>query len=233
MATRAQIITRARRKADMESSPFIGSGAGSEELDLFNEAYAEVYSLMCMSGLHMLETDYTIPVDGSTTYTLPTDFFAVLHVLYSSGGEVLPLSRVQPDIETYVRSMTGNEANYYKIRATSTNGRTIQLYPNPDSGTYTLVYVPSCPSLTSDSDVVVERSNSNALLTALLAQKMLAKQGEVNSAVENELNRLYDEVRKESEAVEMTQQGRIQDTRYRTNQRWRDAFDYRLVRDDY
>ena len=147
--------------------------------------------------------------------------------------EVLPLSRVQPDIETYVRSMTGNEANYYKIRATSTNGRTIQLYPNPHSGTYTLVYVPSCPSLASDSDVVVERSNSNALLTALLAQKMLAKQGEVNSAVENELNRLYDEVRKESEAVEMTQPGANQDTRYRTNQCWRDAFDYRLVRDDY
>lgn len=210
MATRGDIKTRARRKADMESSPFIGT---TEENDLFNEAYREVYALFAKNGLHMLKSSHSPTINGAATYTLPADFLAVIHVFRVEGGTFYELHKVEEDQFGNILSLTGNEADFYEILRTATNGRTIRFFPNPASGTYTVYYIPECPTLAADGDAVITFSNSDALLTCLLAKKFLAKENSSNDEVNAEFNRLYMEIQKEAQEVEMTQPGRVQDVR--------------------
>ena len=226
MTTRLEIVTRARQKAHLENSTFVDTAA-----PLFvQEAYIEVYHLFASKGMHMLETDTSPTITGASTYTLPTDFYAVLNVMRLQGSDYYRLQPVQPDIELAARSLTGVEANFYKIRRTATNGRTIQFYPNPTSGTYTIHYVPECPVLSSDASVVITVGPSDALIACVLAKKFCVREQEHNNELDDELKQLYFEVNRLAEQVEMTSPARIQDTR---NKRTVDEFVFRYFPEEY
>lgn len=211
MTTRLEIVTRARQKAHLENSTFVDTAA-----PLFvQEAYNEVYHLFASKGMHMLETDFTPTITGAATYTLPTDFYATLNVMRLQGSDYYKLIPVQPDLELKVRSLTGVEANYYKIRRTATNGRTIQFYPNPSSGTYTVHYIPECPVLSADNTAVITVGPSDALIACILAKKFCVREQEHNNELDDEIKQLYFEVNRLAEQVEMTSPMKIQDTRSR------------------
>ena len=225
MATRTQIILRARQKADLVNSTHITS---ADETDLFQEAFKEVYSLFGENGFHMIDTDSTLSLTAGVA-TLPSDFFAVINVFKVIGSDYHYLERVDPQLEAAVRSLTGNEGMFYKVKRTALNARTITIYPAPTSGTYILQYCPEAPS-PGASDAVPEVGLSNVALTALLAEKFLAKQNEQNPVISNEYAKVAAEVRRQAEIVEMTRPGRIQNTRQR---QMRDAFDYQVYGGEY
>lgn len=226
MPTRTEIINRARRRADLVSSTFIDST--TEEIDLFHEAYREVYTLFAENGRHMLDADATLSLTSGVA-SLPSTFYACLHVWRRDGDDYFELSEVTPDIEGRVRSLTGSESNFFKITRTSSNARSIKLYPADDSGTYIVHYIPECPTLANGTDNVIEVGNSSTVLVALLAKKLLSKADVVNQSLEDDIKRLYDEVRKQAEAAQMTRPMRIQDTRGKRD--W-DAFKYDYYPDE-
>lgn len=226
MTTRGDIITRALQKIHGESSSFFTTAS-----PLFaQEAYNEVYAYFMSKGLHMLESDYSPTINGTSTYTLPSDFFATLNVMRLQGSDYYRLIAVQPDMELAARSLTGNEANFYKIRRTATNTRTIQFYPNPTSGTYTIHYVPECPTFANDSSVLITVGPSDALVACILAKKFLVREEEKNSELDEEIKQLFFEVNRMAENVEMTQPIRVQDTR---NKRIMDEFAFRYLPEEY
>lgn len=223
MTTRLEIVTMALQKVNMESSGFITTAS-----PLFvQEAYREVYNLFATKGMHMVETDQTLTL--SALITLPTDFHSVLNVFRVDGSDHWPLIRVQPNMEAAVRSLTGSEGLYYKIRRTSTNGRTLQFYPAPTTGTYKLHYVPVCPTLSADGTVLITVGDSDALVACLLAKKFLAREDERNDELDQELVRLLDGVNRQAEEVEMTQPSTVQDVRLRGVV---DEFQHRIYRGD-
>lgn len=226
MTTRLEIVTRALQKIHGEANSFFTTAA-----PLFvNEAYKEVYAYFMSKGLHMLETDTSPTINGSSTYTLPSDFYATLNVMRIQGSDYYNLRNVTPDMELAARSLTGNEANYYKIRRTSTNTRTIQFYPNPTSGTYTVHYVPECPDLSADGTVLITVGPSDALVACILAKKFLVREEERNNELDEEIKQLYFEVNRMAENVEMTQPVCVQDTRSR---RIIDEFAFRYLPEEY
>lgn len=226
MTTRGDIITRALQKIHGEANAFFTTAA-----PLFaQEAYNEVYAYFMSKGLHMLESDHSPTINGASTYTLPSDFYATLNVMRLQGSDYYKLHPVQPDIELAARSLTGNEANFYKIRRTSTNTRTIQFYPNPTSGTYTVHYVPECPTFANDASVLITVGPSDALVACILAKKFLVREEEKNNELDEEIKQLYFEVNRMAENVEMTSPIRVQDTR---NRRIIDEFNFRYLPEEY
>lgn len=223
--TRAQAKTRARDKADMKSSQFIDA-SGTEENDLFTEAYTETWNLFANSGQHMADTDYAIVANGSTTYNLPSTFFACLKVYRVDGTDYIELKELQPDQEAVARSLTGNEAICYKIRTNATTGvRNIQLYPKPSSGSYIVQYCPTCPILTADGDAIVSLECSDQLLVVTLARKYLSKESTINEPLELEYKQLLVQVLEYQHKREMTSPGRVQDVRQTEESDWM-PFDY-------
>lgn len=210
MTTRTQVIARARLKADLVASTHITS---TDDTDLFQEAYKEVYTLYGENGFHMLETDATLTVSAGVA-TLPTDFFACINIYKVIGDDYYPLRRLDPNQEAGARSLTDSEAYFYKITRSATNGRSVRLYPAPSSGTYILHYVPECDT-PGASDTLVTVGNSDTVLVCLLARKFLQKQDEQNSSLDEECRRLFDDVKRQAEIVEMTQTYRVQDVRKR------------------
>lgn len=74
--TVAELITRAKRKADLEDSTFVGA---AEWLDNFNSAYTELYDLLIESGQNYFYGESTISVSSATgSYSLPADFYKLL-----------------------------------------------------------------------------------------------------------------------------------------------------------
>ena len=230
MTTRLQITDRARQKAHMEADPFVDTAA-----PLFvQEAYNEVYGIYAKKGMHMLEADISPTINGSASYTLTPaagqKLLMVLNVFRVDGSDYYPLKRVQPDMEASARSLTGNEACYYKIKrpnSITSSTQTIQFYPNPTSGTYTIQYVPECPLLTADGDTVLTVGCSDALMACILARKFLTRLDERNEGLEREYLALLDEVNREAEEAEIAP-STIQDTRRHYDI---DPFAFRVYRD--
>lgn len=224
MATRLEIVTMALQKVNMESSSFVTAAA-----PLFvQEAYREVYNMLATRGMHMIEVDQVLTL--SSLITLPTDFHSVLNLFRSEGIRRIALRRLQPDDEGGGRGLTGNNGLYYKIRRTATNARTLQLYPVPTSGTYTLHYVPVCPTLSVDGTVLVTVGDSDALVACLLAKKFAGRESEAYKELDEEFMRLVGAVDKAAEEVEMTQPTTVQDVRGRAEL---DSFRYNIYRGDY
>jgi hypothetical protein len=210
VATRAQIRTKVRRRADQEQGT--GFVPDTEVNDYVNDSLRWVYSLLVRAGVLLPKSTQTVTASGASPYALATTTFVILGVYRVVGNQRIPLSRLQESEYDLARTLTGAEARIYDVTVTPTGAPTLVLYPNVSSGTYEVRYVPAFTDLTSDVDVLVWPYEAEELVVVDAAIKCAAKEGQDVRQLTAERARLEQLLYDTLSARDATQPGAIQDT---------------------
>jgi hypothetical protein len=104
--TAADIIRRARNKADMTNSAYITS---QEDLDLLNESYTELYDLLVTKfENYFIKDDVFITlVPGTYSYDLPADFYKGVGVDFQINVSSTGFITLKPFTEMERNGLTG------------------------------------------------------------------------------------------------------------------------------
>lgn len=204
MATLAEIRTAALQLAGREVD------AGNEDEDRFvtnvevdrwiNAAVKELFGLLTRHGMHPDETTESVTADGSATYTLPLNTWAILSVhAVTTDGYRTRLGRHSP---RYVPNPndTGDAQSYRVI-----GRRTLELAPAPESGTYEVRYAAIPATLTDDDDELDGVLGWEEYVITWVARKILMKEGSNLADVDNTLIDLRMRIQDEAQAYEMTE----------------------------
>ncbi len=104
--TAADIIRRARQKADMMNTGYI---TAQEEMDLLNETYCELYDLLVSSfEEYFIVDDYFVDlVPGTYNYALPDDFYKGVGVDFQLNMSATSFITLKPFSEMERNGLTG------------------------------------------------------------------------------------------------------------------------------
>jgi hypothetical protein len=205
MATLAEVRTAALQRANME----VDTGVEDEdrfvtdaEVDrLINLGYKELYGYLVRQGMHR--------ADGSASYALPDDFYALLTIHRVEDGVGYMLSR--HDHRTRPRTDLGSVANTYRIV-----GARVAFNPVPDDASeYEVRYVPIPGTLAADADELDGVLGWEEYVILYVAGKLLQKEGSFNAAeaLRNNMRELLERVKDEAQAAELTEGTVVQNVR--------------------
>lgn len=204
--TIANIIERARAKADMRHSNFISP---SEALDMVNEAYCELYDMLVQAFQNYYATTSTLSLtSGTVSYSLPADFYKMIAVEEDNGDG------------TYNTIFPYNELERNASIATNVNA-----IPNT---TVRLRYIPAPTLFTSTAQTVDGVSGWDALLVTDVAIMMLQSEESPTDALERRRQQIYQRILSASQNRDVTSPGRITDTTVYDNAYLKDALQYRF-----
>lgn len=213
MATLLEIRTAAMQRANMEYDDGVQDEdrfVTDAEVDaLINKGYKELYGHLMRHGMHRAETVYELTIDGSVSYALPADFFALLSVHRIDDTTSVQLTR--HDHRTRPREdLGGAPASTYRIVGTS-----ITLNPVPDSGAYEIRYVPVPDTLEDDTDTMDSVLGWEEYVVLYVAVKLLQKEGSHNAAraLQDDMRELLVRIQDEAQAAEMSEGTCIQNVR--------------------
>jgi hypothetical protein len=149
--TLAQLRTRIRQRSDNEFTD--GEFVTDEEiLSLVNVSHKQLFGMLVESGLHTVEeTIYDLTPDGSLTYALPDDCFAVSGVFRKEGDDYLSLKR--HDQRTFPSDRTETVAWSYRTHG-ALESAVIELNPRTSTGTYKIRYAGVPDDFTADTDTM-------------------------------------------------------------------------------
>jgi hypothetical protein len=205
MATLLEVRTMAFQRANLEYDTGVEDEdrfvTDAEANRLVNLGYKELYGALIRHGMHRSETVDEIEADGSATYALPDDFFAVLTVHRIEDGAGYLLSR--HDQRTRPRTdMTGAPAATYRIV-----GSTIAFNPVPDTGDYEVRYVPVPGTLSADADTLDGVLGWEEYVVLFVASKLLQKEGshQAAAALQSDMRELMVRIQDEAQAAEMSE----------------------------
>lgn len=183
MATRAEIKLRARRRADMENSTFIGD---AELTEYFQASYGELYDLLVKSfeDYYSKSLAFTI-ASGATSYTVPADFYKLRGIdLIINTGNIVTLGQFNFAERNRAANFTGrtifgNQNTVYRLM-----GQSILILPATAApGNYTLWYIPRVTATTGDVDSIGDVLDFEEYIVIDMALKMVAKQEDDISAL--------------------------------------------------
>ncbi len=174
MATLSELRTRIRQRSNNEHTS--GAFVTNAELNgLINVAYKQLVATLVENSLHRPETILTITADGSTSYTLPVDLYSVLNVYRIDSNHRYRLQRFSDRLRP--GSDETGDACHYRVA-----GNQLILYPQPDSGTYELQYIPIPADLDADDDEVSGVLAWEEYIVMDAAFKVLHKEGSMEEA---------------------------------------------------
>ena len=145
----SEIRTRIRQRTDNEytDGEFV---TDAELLILANRSRKQLFGMLVEAGLHTVpETIYTIPVDGSLTYALPNDCYAVGGVFRLETDYYIRLDR--HDQRTHPRDTTETIAWSYRTHG-ELEDAVIELNPRVSTGTYKIRYATMPTDFSADDD---------------------------------------------------------------------------------
>lgn len=211
MATLAQIRRRCLQRADLEyeqSATDAQRFVTDDEVDeLINTKYKRLYGLLVRHGIHVGESVATIEADGSESYTLPSDLFAVMTVWRDDGGRWYRLGRhgqrVRPN-----STLVGPALTYRVV------GTALEFIPTPDSGDYEVKYVPVPGTLTADDDEMDGVLGWEEYVVIAVAIELKQKEDVNADKLKADLVRIEREIADEAQAAEMTEGVVVADVRY-------------------
>jgi hypothetical protein len=152
-ATRLQLRTRAKRRADRENSSFVSD---AEWNDYLNEEVAFLHNLLVMAyeDYCLSSTDISV-VSGTATYSLPADFFKERGVEIVGSDFTTTLrqfrfrERNRMQTTPYRAYMDVDDSRYQIL------GANLRLIPTPSAScTLRLWYTPQATVLDDDADTV-------------------------------------------------------------------------------
>lgn len=168
------ILLRARRRADMATSGFVASG--SEDVDVMNDEWPEVYRLLVECG----------PPD---TYAASTTITTIAQTL----AYALPSDCYQP---TAVFAL---ETNQYRRPLDPIGDSAIARFQPPQAAySILLEYIPAPPVLTGTGGETIDGiAGFDSLLTARMARRFLEKRKADTSAVDRDISELTSDIRRQ------------------------------------
>lgn len=165
------IVRRTLRRVDLEhNSPF----TPPEVKALISEQYGHLYSLVVDSGLRYFEASEDITANNATSYPLPDDHDCTIGIdrKIDAAGQIEQLDELMVQERDYLAGQLG-DARYYSVV-----GQSIVLFPRPSSGTYTHIYVPQSPDISTFPDaaeVDLVTADGETFLIYGVAVKLAAK----------------------------------------------------------
>lgn len=226
--TRAQLRTNARVRADQDASDFPSDTAYNTYLD---SAGASVWLDLIQSGWPIDFSTTTLTGTGAAKLTLGVGTILGVHGVYLlSGGDFLPLSRVNEGQRASLMSQQSSQAGFpgfYEIRMNPTLGPVLELLPlSSAGGQYRVDYIPAWPGFASDSDTWYGPIGSDELLEIRAARYGLLKEGRTAGelkALDDEYQRQLEQVTRTASWFDMRNPAQIRDVQG-TSRRY--AYDY-------
>lgn len=206
--TRAELVTRIRRKSDLENNDFV---TDTEIEDYINTDITELYDLLVDAYEDYYISSTNIITDGvSSSYALPTDFYKLLGVdrLLNSGATV-PLRKWNWR-ERNKRAISG-EYPRYRI-----NGDNLVFKIVPTSGlTLTLYYIPACPTLTLSTSTFDGVNGWEEIIVLKGAIRLLLKQESDVGDLTLQLQQITERIKKMAEDRDAGENDRMVDIQFR------------------
>lgn len=172
MVTLAQLRTQARQRADMVYSQNISDA----ELNVYlNSSACELYDLLVCDYEDYYLTSVNFTLANGDGYTLPSDFYKLRGLDFSSGGNWIALD----SFNFNERNRNGNlpYTSTYAGLKYRILGDTLTITPeNSCAGDYRLWYIPQLQTLVNDGDsfTTLQRWEEYVVVDACI--KMLAKE---------------------------------------------------------
>lgn len=205
MATLAEVRTRAAQRADVEYDPSVDDVdrfVTNAELDqLINTGYQELFGHLGRCGMHRIESTETITATGATSYSLPSDLWAVLTVhRIDNSGEPMMLKR--HDHRLRPSTTFSAPASTYRVVGTS-----IEFNPLPASGDYEVRYIPVPGTLTDDDETLDGVLGWEEYVVLFVAARLLQKEGSHSDAdkLKMDARELMQRIQDEAQAAEMSE----------------------------
>ena len=190
--TVGNIIDRALKKADMFNSNYISSDNG-EQMDLFNEAYAEWYDLLVGSFSNYFVQEDSFNISASTAdYALPDDFYKLIGVDYKIGNTPTSYVTLRPYTEMERNGMIGTVGNI-------------------PTGEIRLRYVPAPLQYDDRATEISFVSGWDTLLVLIMAIAMLQKEESDTGPLERQLARQLQRIQDASQNRDIGMSGHVND----------------------
>lgn len=176
---------------------------------LINTAYRELYGHLIRHGMHRTESTTTITADGSATYTLADDFWALLTVhAADTNGRRIELAR--HDHHHRPDTSWNSDACSYRVI-----GVELELSPIPLTGTYEVRYIPLPATLSADDDQIDGVLGWEEYVVLWVAVKLLQKEGSHDMAqpLKQDMAMLLSRIQDEAQAAEMSNGNVVANTR--------------------
>jgi hypothetical protein len=178
---------------------------------LINAAYRELYGYLARYSLHRIETVTPITATGAATYNLPADMFAILGVYRDeTSGRSYFLQR--HDHRQRQNINVKGKGRTYRVKGGATN--TIEFIPVPQSGTYTVIYVPKPALLTVDGDTFDDVLGYEEYIIADVTIKLKSKEGTKDEEMVRERERVLRRIQDEARDKELSTSVAVQDVNF-------------------
>lgn len=230
MATRADIRTRARVRADQDAARF----PTDAQYNLFiDEACRDVFADLVMSGWPPDFSTTTIAYSGASTGQAVgggVEVFGITGVWMDMGGSRYELKRLNEGDRAALTSptQTGSYPEYYDYRV-GANGPVIYLFPRKAATVY-VDFIPDHPGLASDVTVWRGPARSDELVVLASARKGVLKEGQDRrgdaSTLADEYAELLAKVKAQASWADMRNPAMV---RMETGRSMANAFDYDAV----
>lgn len=180
MATRLELRTRARIRADQDNSTF---PTDTQYNYLIDEAAKEVwYDLVragwpiSFSAASATATSAFMPL--ATTFSVTGTVAFIRGVYWSMGGEFHELKRVnEGDRAALMSSQSNANPTHYDVRIDPTNGIGIEVLPASAGCTIRVDYIKEFPGFSADGDSWIGPGRSDELIVLRAAIKGCRKEG--------------------------------------------------------
>jgi hypothetical protein len=222
---------RARSLADQDNSTFPTS---AQYLEYLSDRGEELWDRMLAAGLKPAVTTTSVTATGAASYTLGTTPISVLSVERNDGQERIPLHRAEDWELPALRSIgSGNGfADFYEITGGATGALSLELYPLPSTGTYTVRYVPRFTRFTAGSDVFFGPPRSDRFMVVGAAIDALGKEGDTASDLRKELAIVFEDIIRYAQIQDAQHTSRVRDV-YVNRRRYYPFDDLRVRREDW
>ena len=195
MATRLDIRTRARIRADQDASTF---PTDTQYNYLIDEAARETWYDLVQAGWPVAFSTIDKTATGTNPITIGgSGTLAFIRGVYlKEGTRYTDLQRLDEGQRASLMTAAQGPASHYSVLQDPTNGPVLELLPLPASGTYRVEYVVEHPGFAADATVWYGPGRSDELLVLRAAAKGLLKEGDKAGAqiLEMEYARLLDKV---------------------------------------
>ncbi len=174
MATRADIRTRARIRADQDNSTF---PTDTQYNYLIDEAAKEVWYDLIRAGWPIRFSTTSFVTAGSQMTLLGVSGVAFVRgVYFQQGGNVTELPRIQEGDRAALYSNQGNLPSGYNVHVAA-NGTHIEVLPITSGCTILVEYVSEYAGFTNDGDTWFGPARSDELIVLKAAMKACRKEG--------------------------------------------------------
>lgn len=197
LKTLLELRTGSRQRADLEEDGNVIDDV--EANDYVNESVAELWDLVVEGdGAQLFAKNAPILTKtGDNSYILPSDFYKLVSVSYSTGGEYVQGQPFDSAETAVVAANPPTPENFvYSLRlGTLALEDHIFTFPALDEDKLAVVYIPESPILSADTDSVDGINYFHSFVMYSAASKMVDKVGLDSTHLLLRLRRLEERIR--------------------------------------